>query len=331
MTRLIGLLLLATALTGSQALGQTASPKPEHRLDLFIRALRPPSDGSASGGATIPQSKFEQVLRMVPPVSTGHGGGAPLVQSSQGAAAASQDTSVYGFCYQACATERAVGSCGTPAPGKAHAPMQMCEPIEFNPTLSAIIGPQLGTGASPFVDDNKSADPAQQPAGYTFFGQFIDHDVTRTQTALSALNELNQRAQGDANCPGKTRRGRHHPGSAETSDRKRRNTDLGAEPQHRQARPRQRVRRHRLCRSDRDHRAVVRAEQRRLYRPFRAAPCSGPRLARRADRRLRLPAHPGGHGGGSRPSQQRKQAHFANPEPLRTGPQQLHGSCARRP
>jgi hypothetical protein len=72
------------------------------------------------------------------------------------------------------------------------------EPIEFNPTLSAIIGPRLGTGASPFVDDNKTADPAQQPAGYTFFGQFIDHDVTRTQTALSATNELNRRAQGDA-------------------------------------------------------------------------------------------------------------------------------------
>ena len=203
MTRLIGLLLLATALTGSQALCQTASPQPEHRLDLFIRALRPPSGGAASSGATIPQAKFEQVLRIFPPVSTGHGGGAPLVQSPQGANTANQDTSVYGFCYQACATERAIGSCGTPAPGKAHAPMQLCEPIEFNPTLSAIIGPRLGTGASPFVDDNKNTDPAQQPAGYTFFGQFIDHDVTRTQTALSALNELNQRAQGDAAVRGK--------------------------------------------------------------------------------------------------------------------------------
>jgi hypothetical protein len=196
MTRLIGLLLLATALTGSHAFSQTVSPKSEHRLDLFIRALRPPSDGSAPSGATTPQAKLEQVLRIFPPVTAGHGGGAPLVQSSQGAAAI--NTSVYGFCYEACATERAVGSCGTPAPGEAHAPMRMCEPIEFNPALGAIIGPQLGTGASPFVDDNKSADPAQQPAGYTFFGQFIDHDVTRTQTALSALNELNQRAQGDA-------------------------------------------------------------------------------------------------------------------------------------
>ena len=74
----------------------------------------------------------------------------------------------------------------------------MCRPIQFDPTLSAIIGPQLGTGASPFVDDNKSADPAQQPAGYTFLGQFIDHDVTRTQTALSAMNTLSSRAQGDA-------------------------------------------------------------------------------------------------------------------------------------
>ena len=199
MTRLIGLLLLATALIGSQALAQTVSHRSEHRLDLFIHTLRPLSDGSGSDGAITPQSKLERVLRMVPPVSVGHGGGTPLVQSSQGAAAASPDPSVYGFCYEACATERAVGSCGTPAPGEAQAPMQMCEPIEFNPTLRAVIGPQLGTGASPFVDDNTNADPAQQPAGYTFFGQFIDHDVTRTQTALSALNELNQRAQGDAN------------------------------------------------------------------------------------------------------------------------------------
>jgi hypothetical protein len=84
------------------------------------------------------------------------------------------------------------------APGQAQAPTQMCRPIEFDATLSAVIGPQLGTGASPFVDDNKSADPAQQPAGYTFLGQFIDHDVTRTQTALLALNELNRRAQGNA-------------------------------------------------------------------------------------------------------------------------------------
>jgi hypothetical protein len=199
MTRLIGLLLLATALTGSQALSQTASPKSDARLDLFIRALRSPSDGSISGGAATPQSKLEQVLRIIPPVSTGHGGDAPLVKSSSGAAAANQDPSIYGFCYEACRTERAVGSCGTPASGEARAPIQMCQPIEFDATLSAIIGPQLGTGASPFVDDNKSADPAQQPAGYTFLGQFIDHDVTRTQTALSALKALNRRAQGDGN------------------------------------------------------------------------------------------------------------------------------------
>ena len=133
MKRLIGLLLLATALSGSQAFSQTVSPKSEHRLDLFIRALRPPSDGSASGGAAISQSKLEQVLRMVPPVSIGHGGGAPLVQSSQGAAAASPDTSVYGFCYEACATDRAVGSCGTPASGETHAPMEMCSTGRVQP------------------------------------------------------------------------------------------------------------------------------------------------------------------------------------------------------
>ena len=44
--------------------------------------------------------------------------------------------------------------------------------------------------------------------GYTFLGQFIDHDVTRTQTALSAMDALSSRASGRRRCPGKTRGGR---------------------------------------------------------------------------------------------------------------------------
>jgi len=64
-------------------------------------------------------------------------------------------------------------------------------------TLRAIIGPPLGAGASPFVDDNTGPDGAQ-PAGYTFLGQFVDHDTTRTTTALSALGALNQAARSDA-------------------------------------------------------------------------------------------------------------------------------------
>jgi hypothetical protein len=191
---LIGPLLLAVVLTGLPELSHAAAMKPEPRLDLFIRALRSPSDGSA-----IPQSKLEQVLLSVTPVGAEHGGGgAPLGQNPPAVDAANQDLSSYGFCYEACRTERAVGSCGTPALGEAQAPTQMCEPIEFDAALSAMIGPQLGTGASPFVDDNKIADPAQQPAGYSFLGQFIDHDVTRTQTALSAINALSSRAQRDA-------------------------------------------------------------------------------------------------------------------------------------
>ena len=126
MRGLIGPLLLAVVLTGLPELNHAAAMKPEPRLDLFIRALRSPTDGSA-----IPQSKLEQVLLSVMPVGAEHGGGAPLGQNPPAAVAASQDVSSYGFCYQACETERAVGSCGTPAPGGAHAPVAMCEPIEF--------------------------------------------------------------------------------------------------------------------------------------------------------------------------------------------------------
>jgi hypothetical protein len=190
--------LLATALSGVQALDQTACRAADSRLDLFIHTLRSPSDQPVIGGKAVPQSKLEQAFRIFPAASQGHGSGAPLSQNSQGTAAPNQGPSIYGFCYEACRTDRAVGSCGTAAPGRAHPPTQLCRPIEFNSTLSAIIGPQLGTGASPFVDDKVSEDPIQQPTGYTFLGQFIDHDVTRTQTALSALNELNLRAQSDA-------------------------------------------------------------------------------------------------------------------------------------
>ena len=107
------------------------------------------------------------------------------------------DPSIYGFCYEACKTERAVGSCGQPAPGASGPPERLCAPVVDNPTLSAIIGPQLGAGVSPFVDDNTGPEGAQ-PAGYTFFGQFIDHDVTRTTAALSALGALNQQAHSNA-------------------------------------------------------------------------------------------------------------------------------------
>jgi hypothetical protein len=62
--------------------------------------------------------------------------------------------------------------------------------------LRSIIGPPLGTGASPFVDDNTGPD-GTQPAGYTFLGQFVDHDVTRTTTALSALGALGRTVARD--------------------------------------------------------------------------------------------------------------------------------------
>jgi Animal haem peroxidase len=202
MKRFVCLILLVSALTGLKAFGQSV-PTTDTRLDLFIRVLSSPSNNSATGAPTTPQPRLEQILAEFPPMTMGHGGGPPLVAGLQTTTTTGPDPSFYGFCYEACRTERASGSCGTPAPGQAQPPTQMCEPIEFDPTLSAIIGPQLGTGASPFVDDNKSADLNQQPAGYTFLGQFIDHDVTRTQTALQALSVLNVRVQSDASTRGK--------------------------------------------------------------------------------------------------------------------------------
>ncbi len=185
--------LLAAALFGGESGAQTVTPNSHPHLNLFLHVLRP-----ATAGRTAPlsQSRLEQILRILPAVNVGHGGGPALSQSSAGGAAPPQDPSIYGFCYESCRTERAVGSCGTAAPGKNNPPQKLCDPIENTATLQAIIGPQLGTGASPFVDDNTGPDGAQ-PAGYTFLGQFIDHDVTRTTAALSALGALNQRAQSD--------------------------------------------------------------------------------------------------------------------------------------
>jgi hypothetical protein len=190
-------IMFAAALAGAPTCGRAASAGTDPHLDLFLRMIRAHSGGAINGPpAPVSQSAFEQMLRVLPAVGAGHGGGPALASSSQSAAPA-PDPSIYGFCYEACKTERAVGSCGQPAPGASHPPEQLCAPVVDNPTLNAIIGPQLGAGVSPFVDDNTGPE-GSQPAGYTFFGQFIDHDVTRTTAALLALGALNQRAQRDA-------------------------------------------------------------------------------------------------------------------------------------
>jgi heme peroxidase len=191
-------LAVAIELGGFQPLAQAAPPATDRRLDLFLHVLQGQPGGGGAGPGSITQSELERVLRILPAISIGHGGGLPLLESSQHAAGAAQDPSIYGFCYEACRTERAVGSCGTAAPGQSDPPQNMCGSLEFTPLMAGIIGPSFGSGASPFVDDNKVADHRQQPAGYTFLGQFIDHDVTRTQTALLALGRLNLAAQSDA-------------------------------------------------------------------------------------------------------------------------------------
>ena len=190
--------VLVTALAGGWTCSRAAPAATDPHLDLFLGLLRAGPGGTNNGSpAPVSQSEFERMLRVLPAVSPGHGGGPPLATSSQGASAPVQDPSIYGFCYEACKTERAVGSCGQPAPGASAPPGQLCAPVVDNPTLNAIIGPQLGTGVSPFVDDNTGPEGAQ-PAGYTFLGQFIDHDVTRTTAALSALGALNQQARSNA-------------------------------------------------------------------------------------------------------------------------------------
>jgi Animal haem peroxidase len=185
--------LVAKALAGTQADAQTLPPPSHPHLDLFLHVLRPSQAGSVP---PLSPTRLAQVLRILPAIAIGHGSGPALSESSPGAAPPPRDPSIYGFCYESCRTERAVGSCGTPAPGETDAPQHLCDPIQDTATLRAIIGPPLGTGASPFVDDNTGPDGAQ-PSGYTFFGQFVDHDVTRTTTALSALGALNQAAQSD--------------------------------------------------------------------------------------------------------------------------------------
>lgn len=184
------------ALGGMPAFGQVTTPAHRH-IDLFLQVLQPqPTAANADRAAAISQTRFEDVLRILPPVGVGHGMGPALSQSTPGGGLPAPDPAVNGFCYESCRTERAITSCGTRAAGEVRPPAQLCKPIEDTPSLRAIIGPPLGTGASPFVDDNKGPDGAQ-PAGYTFLGQFIDHDVTRTTAALSSLGALDQAVQND--------------------------------------------------------------------------------------------------------------------------------------
>ncbi len=193
--------LLATALFAAQSGAQNDQPVKDPRLDLFVKVVRDPSSAvSPSPTRQISQTRLEQLLRIFPAAKMGHGTGQALSQSSPGGVPPTQDPSTYGFCYEACRTERAVGSCGTAAPGETGPPQRLCDPIEDTATLRAIIGPSFVTSStpntSPFVDDNTGPDGVQ-PAGYTFLGQFIDHDVTRTTNALAALGVLDQSAQSD--------------------------------------------------------------------------------------------------------------------------------------
>jgi hypothetical protein len=194
--------LLMTALFAARAGAQTGQPVKDPRLDLFLKVMRGPSTGDSPAPTNqLSQTRLEQILRIFPAAQIGHGTGQALSQSSPGGAPAAQDPSMYGFCYEACRTERAVGSCGTTAPGENGPPQKLCDPIEDTATLRAIIGPSAVTSTtpntSPFVDDNTGPDGVQ-PAGYTFLGQFIDHDVTRTTTALAALGALDRSAQSDS-------------------------------------------------------------------------------------------------------------------------------------
>src|SRR5271163_2556064 len=115
-------ILFATALAGASTFGQAASSATDPHLDLFLRMIRAHSGGAINGSpAPVLQSDFEQMLRILQAVSVGHGSGPPLASSSQSTASV-PDPSIYGFCYEACRTERAVSSCGLPAPGTSHPP-----------------------------------------------------------------------------------------------------------------------------------------------------------------------------------------------------------------
>ena len=55
-------------------------------------------------------TQLERLLRILPPVTIWHGGGArPLAQSQQ-ATMPSPDPSICGFCYESCRTARAVAA-----------------------------------------------------------------------------------------------------------------------------------------------------------------------------------------------------------------------------
>jgi hypothetical protein len=161
-------------------------------------ALEPATSAAAATGAATPNTlslgQLEMGLKTLPLTKLGHGSGPSL---KGGAASTSNPSpSIHGFCYEACATARAFGSCGTSFPSWEPPPSQSCNPVIDTSLMESMIGPQLGVGDSPFVDYQTGPDGAQ-PAGYTFFGQFIDHDVTRTQADMSAAEDLLAQAQAD--------------------------------------------------------------------------------------------------------------------------------------
>ena len=182
--------VVAMCLAASQVSAQTT----DTRTNLFISTVRPNANTAKSDTASsLSLAQFELGLSIMPVKSVGHGGGPDLMS---GGSSGNPSPSIYGFCYEACATSRAVGSCGTGTALFLAPPTQSCNPVIDTPLLDSIIGPRLGVGQSPFVD-NQSGPEGAQPAGYTFLGQFVDHDVTRTQTDLSSAEELLSQTQAD--------------------------------------------------------------------------------------------------------------------------------------
>jgi hypothetical protein len=93
-----------------------------------------------------------------------------------------------GFCSMVCATapSRTSGSCGTPGvPDNTH----ICKAIVPGNLVEQLIGNQHDRGTSPFVDDGSLPD-GKIPAGYTFLGQFIDHDLTKTMLDLRRVEKF---------------------------------------------------------------------------------------------------------------------------------------------
>lgn len=188
-TTVVGI-FCASVITAGSALAQqgAVSNASDPRLQRFFKLQgigerQQPSVATASLKPAI--SSISQLTHQDSTVAAdaafiSHGSALPALGAAPATTPGATDMA-HMFCYMTCHPALNVPYCGT-APATPAPPN--CTMVSDSDFLRSVAGRPSGVGSSPFVDPENPPSRDVAPAGYTFLGQFIDHDLTRTAVDL---------------------------------------------------------------------------------------------------------------------------------------------------